>query len=358
MTPGPTTQALEIMHAFADRTGLTSARPPDRYLWTDAFAVCNLLGLGETDLALRLVNQVHHVLGRHRGDDGRHGWLSGLDTRAGETHPTRGGLRIGKKLPERAPDEPFDERREWDRDGQYFHYLTKWMHALDQVSRATHDPMYRIWARELAETAHRAFTSRNRRRMYWKMSIDLSRPLVASMGQHDPLDGYITCRQLDGALVEQAADFAAMVDPDMATVDPLGLGGLLTDAWRVKQLLRAGAFPDTDLSEHLLAAATAGLREYVARGELRAPATHRLAFRELGLSIGLSVVAPMAERGGSPWLAELSRFGPLRAEIDSFWLRPEHRHTDVWLEHANINDVMLATSLAPAGYTTLRTVGP
>jgi hypothetical protein len=32
--------------------------------------------------------------------------------------------------------------------------------------------------------------------MYWKMSIDLSRPLVQSMGQHDSLDGFITYNQL------------------------------------------------------------------------------------------------------------------------------------------------------------------
>jgi hypothetical protein len=54
-----------------------------------------------------------------------------------ETHPTRGGLRIGKQLPERRPGEPYDPQVEWDRDGQYFHYLTKWMHALDQASSRT-----------------------------------------------------------------------------------------------------------------------------------------------------------------------------------------------------------------------------
>ena len=32
--------------------------------------------------------------------------------------------------------------------------------------------------------------------MYWKMSIDLSYPLVTSMGQHDPLDGLITYSEL------------------------------------------------------------------------------------------------------------------------------------------------------------------
>jgi hypothetical protein len=41
---------------------------------------------------------------------------------------------------------------------------------------------------------------------------------------------------------------------------------------------------------------------------------------------------------------------PLRTEIEGFWLRPEHRRVDSWLEHANINDVMLATSLQPEGF--------
>ena len=66
-TTAQTAQALDLMRRFAQRTGLTSDRPLERYLWTDAFAVCNFLGLGETELALRLVNQVHHTLGRHRG---------------------------------------------------------------------------------------------------------------------------------------------------------------------------------------------------------------------------------------------------------------------------------------------------
>ena len=81
---------------------------------------------GETqnrELALRLAEQVHQTLGRHRSDDPRSGWISGLSEREGEYHPTCGRLRIGKELSERAPDESIDERMEWDRDGQYFHYL-------------------------------------------------------------------------------------------------------------------------------------------------------------------------------------------------------------------------------------------
>ena len=38
-------EAIELMTGFAERTGLSSERPQQRYLWTDAFAVCNFLGL-------------------------------------------------------------------------------------------------------------------------------------------------------------------------------------------------------------------------------------------------------------------------------------------------------------------------
>lgn len=102
-------------------------------------------------------------------------------------------------MDERKADERFDERLEWDRDGQYFHYLTKWMFALDCVSRSLGDPKFNLWARELADVAHRRFvyrTSGGQMRMYWKMSVDLTRPLVPSMGHHDPLDGLITALQL------------------------------------------------------------------------------------------------------------------------------------------------------------------
>ncbi len=38
--------------------------------------------------------------------------------------------------------------------------------------------------------------------MYWKMSIDLKRPLIPSMGQHDPLDGYITYNEIQSEYEE------------------------------------------------------------------------------------------------------------------------------------------------------------
>ena len=328
-------EARELMVGFLERGR--------RYLWTDAFAVCNFLGLrretGEgrfLDLALDLVDRVHQTLGRDR--DG--GWLPG----ASAAHPTRGGLRIGKPLPELSPDEPFDERLEWERDGQYFHYLTRWMIALDEVARETGDETFHTWARELAVTAHRAFCADGR--MTWKRSVDLSRATVASMGQHDPLDGLVTCMQLGATagappLAHAIADFAAMVDPArLATTDPLGLGGLLLDAYRIDRL----AIPSDTLRDTILAAARVGLRHVAEHSDLAAPASQRLAFRELGLAIGLDAASRIGGFATSP----------TRKAIVTFWLEPAHRKVSSWTDHADINDVMLASALSPAGVLGIR----
>jgi hypothetical protein len=378
------------MSAFAERTGLTGPTPPRRYLWTDAFAVCNYLGLASATgeerysrFALDLVDQVHQVLGRHHPDDPRTGWISGLADEAAEAQPARSGLRIGKPLPERGSGEALDERREWDRDGQYFHYLTKWMHALDQVSRVSGDPRFNLWARELAVAAHAAFVHGppGRRRMAWKMSTDLSRPLIPSMGQHDPLDGYLTCAQLTstarrwagapfGPTLESAIeDYRAMSEAvDLRTADPLGLGGLLTDAFRVVQLASEEALEGGELLATLLVAALDGLERYARLGEWHQPAARRLAFRELGLAIGLTaselldtaMLAVSTKPRYAPirdHLESLKAFVPLGQAIEAFWLDPAHRQAPTWSEHRDISEVMLATRLAPEGYLVLAPIG-
>ncbi len=162
--------ARDLMLHFAGATGLWPARDePRRYLWTDAFAVCNFLSLYRhydeqryLDLSLSLVEQVHTTLGRHRADDIRSGWISGLGEVDGAQHPTAGGLRIGKKLPERSIHQRHDPQLEWERDGQYLHYLTKWMHALCCVGAATGETHYAVWAGELAEAAWRGIQRRRR----------------------------------------------------------------------------------------------------------------------------------------------------------------------------------------------------
>ena len=382
--------ARNIMMEFADLTGLsTSARVPRRYLWTDAFAVCNFLGLygqsGDEEykrLAIRLVDQVHHVLGRHREDDSRTGWISGLGEKEGRMHPTVGGLRIGKGMNERSPREPYDENLEWDRDGQYYHYLTKWMHALNRASRVTGNPGLNVWAVELAKTVHGRFTylpSRGKgKRMFWKMSIDLSRPLVPSMGQHDPVDGLITYRQLQ-ATAEKDRGVAAAHDleseiRDMAricegkgwdTEDPLGIGGLLCDAYRSAQLNVSHGSDEHDLTVALLESSLRGLEHFVKGNSLMFSADDRLAFRELGLSIGLRALQrlhrlitehPTRFVEGHPVQARirgLMRYLPLSEAIERFWLHPAAAETETWKEHREINLVMLATSLAPDGYLAL-----
>ena len=356
--------ALDIMLEFAERTGLISDRAPVRYLWTDAFAVCNFLTLGRHDLAARLIEQVHLVLGRHREDDPRQGWLSGLADDEGAQHPTIGGLRIGKPLAERRPDEPYDARLEWERDGQYFHYLTKWMHALDQAARFSGEQRYGRWARELADSAHGAFIRPTG--MAWKMSVDLTRPLVPSMGQHDPLDGYVTAVQLDWTahamdsasgpmLAGAATDFAALMPATLGTADALGIGGLLTDAWRVEQLTRHGTIKGELLRDRLIDAAADGIPIWLLSGEADAAAGQRLAFRELGLAIGLAAAERMATAElPPPSMQALAGHLPLRRQLTGFWAEPANRRNSTWLEHRDINEVMLATALEPAGFLDLR----
>lgn len=376
--------ARRTMDEFAARTGLNGDRPPTRYLWTDAFSACNLLYLAHTTgcneyqaLARELIDQVHEVLGHHRPDDLRSGWISGLPEEEARRHPTAGGLRIGKSLPERDPGEPLDERLEWNRDGQYFHYLTKWAHALDVAGRSTGDKDYSRWSRELMQVACDRFivtAPGAGMSMSWKMSIDLGRPLVSSMGHHDPLDGYVRCIQLRAAALAGGAQEAAsaigrcasrlacMIHRNaLPTTDPLGLGELLMDAAMLAQLIDGEHQQDDGLLGALLTAANHGLARYREEGELERSPMQRLAFRELGLSIGLGAVAVIsAEVAARPGvfvdvpgiqnnLERLADAGTTGQQIQIFWLESAHRNTALWKAHENINDVMLATALLPDG---------
>lgn len=379
--------ARKIMLDFAARTGLSPAvASPRRYLWTDAFAVCNFLELyrrsgDETfkGLALALVEQVHDSLGRHRQDDPRRGWISGLDEAAGRLHPTAGGLRIGKKLNERGEGATFDAALEWERDGQYYHYLTKWMHALNQVSTVIAEPRYNLWAKELARAVHAGFVADlgGHKHLHWKMSIDLSRPLVPPMGQHDPLDGLVTFQQLQ-ACGPQAWAGGEVRQPDLsreirelkeicrgrnwATDDTLGIGCLLCSAWQAAQMTALGYAAPPELLHEMLAAALTGLPAVAGQNIPALPAGYRLAFRELGLAIGLHAAERLqglvAENPAlfagqerlSGLLAQLQGYKPFAAALERFWLAERNQEAETWGEHREINMVMLATSLAPDGF--------
>ena len=377
------TITARLMSEFATRTGLfPAARDQERYLWTDAFAVCNFLELfrqindqNYLRYATELIDTVHQVLGRYRHDDVRSGWISGLDEETARRHPTAGGLRIGKALKERSATEPSDERLEWDRDGQYFHYLTKWMHALCQAAFVTGDAAYARWAVELGEAAFGGFARRSHSGavigVYWKMSTDLSRPLVPTMGLHDALDGFISFRQAQHAGKMLANGGATGLSTAMeslsllcqhgswTTDDPLGLGGLLFDACRLCQLPVEERFNDVRLLEELMDACRNGLMAFLAGRHLSRPASYRLAFRELGLAIGLRAL-PIIADAITKYGSGLGSWPALRRTVDlllpyesfsekivSFWMPHAQHHDASWQAHQDINDVMLATALMP-----------
>jgi hypothetical protein len=211
--------------------------------------------------------------------------------------------------------------------------------------------------------------------MYWKMSIDLSRPQVNSMGQHDPLDGLITYLQLEATakeisetstelnLITEIKEMVAMcAGGKWATEDPLGIGGLLTDAYRLAQIIDKYHLQETARLESLLHDIELSMQAFVINNQLNLPAEYRLAFRELGLSIGLHAFDRMQktieQHAGNfadlkqinRSLTSLDRYSRIDELIERFWIEPRHRSADSWLEHADINNVMLATSLAPDGY--------
>lgn len=208
--------------------------------------------------------------------------------------------------------------------------------------------------------------------MVWKMSIDLSYPLVPSMGQHDPLDGLVTYEELQAAMPKEPGwpDLSGEID-DMrricegrqwATDDALGIGGLLTDAYRLAQLIIEASLEQSALLKELLDASLMSLRIYTRTNPLEQPLSFRLAFRELGLAIGLEAVEKL--RGLlEEYPGNLSGLDALRARagtlmeytslgeaIEAFWLEDAHRQSESWTAHRDISMVMLATSLAPESY--------
>jgi hypothetical protein len=174
------------------------------------------------------------------------------------------------------------------------------------------------------------------------------------MGHHDPLDGFVTCVEIEataaklsieGAPELAIADYANMLArQDLATEDPLGIGGLLVDASRLAQL---EASPRRACE--LVAAAEVGLRRHARARRWEGPVDRRLAFRELGLAIGLGAAERTLGRAAAP----IREHFPLRARIESFWSDANARKSRTWREHQDINDVMLATSLEPDGFVAL-----
>jgi hypothetical protein len=115
----------------------------------------------------------------------------------------------------------------------------------------------------------------------------------------------------------------------------------------------------------MVGSALLGLESFVRMDSLQPPAEYRLAFRELGLSIGLKAVQRLhgvvrdnpklfEERVTlNRYVENLMRYTQLIGVIERFWLEPYNTEVITWIEHRDINMVMLATSLEPDGFLTI-----
>lgn len=207
------------------------------------------------------------------------------------------------------------------------------------------------------------------------MSIDLSYPLVSSMGHHDPLDGLITYSELQTTSREysglsalpnlsvEIADMALICEgKNWTTDDPLGIGGLLTDAYKMAQCIVRDSFTSPDLLDTVLNDSLTSLDHFSRKSPFDLPADYRLAFRELGLSIGLQAIdrlQSLIDQYPSFFkkkydvhsrIRRLMDYVHLRELINTFWLERNNRESGSWTEHRDINMVMLVTSLSPDGY--------
>ena len=123
---------------------------------------------------------------------------------------------------------------------------------------------------------------------------------------------------------------------------------------------------ESDRLVSLLRDAEFGLEVFTRPRPLQVSADYRLAFCELGLSIGLHAIVKMPrtieqypenfsnQQELYARLSGLARFLPLNERIETFWLEPINQQSHSWTGHRDINSVMLATSLAPDGYLVLQ----
>ena len=341
-------KAMEAVYGpFVDLTEDQAAKwsPPSepgagghrgRYLWTDAFGVVNFITIAKETwsskymtLAKRLVQTVHDVLGRTRDGTAR---LDGST----DKEPLKGGLRIGK-LSDTGNDQ----------DGQYHHYLTMWMFALNRLSVASGSAGYNDLAIQLAKSIHPHFFVHKlmgSMKMVWQVSVDLKHVLVSSQGHLDPITGFVIYRlvqdtaisqgQPHNCLQQEISDYLQVMG-DRGTLHPsddlldLGMG-----------LWIAHIYPEDQWAVALKQEAMSKARDLLdpTNPRLSSAPAQRLAFREFGACLGIQCFddhSASIELRMKVWL--------------EFW-----RHqvqSNVTEPLPPISQVMFSTALVPGGET-------
>lgn len=183
---------------------------------------------------------------------------------------------------------------------RYHHYLTLWMFALNRLSLATKDPTYNQQAIALAKAIHPKFfldQNSSNPRMVWKIATDMSKPLVYSQGNLDPLDGYMVFRKLRASsgdptvLQEEIADYKRIINlkgKHSVSTDTLDLGMTL---WTAHWLADQESY-FADLTHQAISQA----HRLYDGGYLNLPTSRRLAFREYGTCLGIECLRTVDEK--------------------------------------------------------------
>jgi hypothetical protein len=328
-----------------------------RYLYTDAIAVVNFLTLynekrGEPnatyylDLAKRLVRVVHSTLGYTRDGSSR---LPG----ATDAEPLKGGLRIGK-IDAEGPEG----------DGQYHHYLTLWMFALNRLSVASGQTVYNDQALSLAKAIHPNFIidgTGSEPKLIWKMSVDLKKTLNKLESGWDATQGYVVFKILQvtaesqhgikNVLDEEIKIYKKIIDRNNnGSSDSLDIGITMwtmswcKEPWSVKVLNLCqericNFLTIIDCSSLILLG-----QLYVQSKYFHRPVTIRSAFREFGACFGAKCSLVLAK--------DTERRDILKAcseHLLNYWEERVHDPGNVFFLLKPITMVMYAAALIPGG---------
>ncbi|RLN06401.1 hypothetical protein BBJ28_00020926 [Nothophytophthora sp. Chile5] len=286
-----------------------------RYLWSDAFGVCNCLSLYYATSA----NQ----------EPQKQTYLAQADALIADVHDQLGRFRF--------------------RFGD--HARLSWMFALNRMNVARQDPRYNRWAVQLAETAHGRFVVRDERdgravQLVWKMAVDLQHAEVDSEGNLDPMEALVIYRLLqrhsegqEKPLQTEIAELERLMQRKLATLvtnDELDAGEALWLAQWAAEL-----FDEAPWTLRLHHVALASLDAIFQRCRVRGPPNQRLLFREMGAVLGLQVGVLLHPQGGGIGGTEQERWRQRVAVLLRYW------EELLYARDADISPLMYAAALLP-----------